>query len=275
MTIAERKPGHPMGWGHMSKDRRGMLAKTLLMSNPTTVRLMATAFQRERCYVAAMKLRARACFLEMRQDRVLRSGRIYTEADALADDIREGIREGIRKGTALRDSRPGQSRANRLLAILTDAIDETKWNETGMAARVQEAIDVLNEPLPHGLKIPAIPPLDVRAKSHRNIPLIECEFHDGTTLTVEMWPKWYSLFLVDRTGTGTADVGVFVTPLEYHDLRESECYRDHLPNPTAVWAWLLRHPTVHVDPLAWECIVGRWIDEGYDCDWNREEVGPR
>ena len=90
--------------------------------------------------------------------------------------------------------------------------------------------------------------------SHRGLPLILGEGERGEpTLTVELYSKWYYLYLVDPSG--------LVTEIDFPDdetCPEGESpYADHVPNPRAVSAWAEKMG-YDVNPLAFEMIVGRW-----------------
>lgn len=74
------------------------------------------------------------------------------------------------------------------------------------------------------------------------------------TLTVELFEKWYSLFLVHPNGQ--------IEEVPFPDDPEScpadvSAYRDHAPNPEVVVNFARNHD-YQVDNLSLELIVGRW-----------------
>jgi hypothetical protein len=88
--------------------------------------------------------------------------------------------------------------------------------------------------------------------SKRDIPLIS-GFCDEPYVTVELYPKWYDLYVV-HPGFRVERVGF--------DELEKFCgdgspYSDHCPNPNAVQR-LATARGWGVDELALELIVGRW-----------------
>lgn len=74
-------------------------------------------------------------------------------------------------------------------------------------------------------------------------------------LTVELYPKWYGLWLV-HAGVAAAE------PIHFGRLDDGEGtpYVDHVPNPAAVRRFAERHGYV-VDELAEDLIAGRWQNE--------------
>lgn len=76
------------------------------------------------------------------------------------------------------------------------------------------------------------------------------------TLTVELYEKWYDLYLVAPDGT--------VTEVSFGDLEDRRycagdqtAVADHVPNPVVVAAYAQFHE-YWVDNLAYELMVGRW-----------------
>lgn len=99
--------------------------------------------------------------------------------------------------------------------------------------------------------------------SPRNHPLVLPGI-DGfpvkTTITVELYEKWYGLYLVHTDGR--------VEEIPFPE--DTECcpsgvsaYRDHVPNPRVVAKFAQLHD-YHVDWLAIELMVGRWEVEATD-----------
>lgn len=98
-----------------------------------------------------------------------------------------------------------------------------------------------------------------------------------SVLTVELYSKWYSLFLVELT----AELSLVPSPFkvsevafpewgpgyDYPDLREwTSGYVDHCPSPVAVMQ-LAKQKGWAIDELAMELIVGRWemeVSHRYD-----------
>ncbi len=114
-------------------------------------------------------------------------------------------------------------------------------------------------------------------KSERGFPLC-CETGppQGYLITVERYPKWYSLYLLSTIHDSTT-----IYKLEDHPLGvgasahgEGECLEhgessigDHTWNPRFVQA-VADYIECEVDSLAWELIVGRWeIESKYNYDY--------
>lgn len=92
--------------------------------------------------------------------------------------------------------------------------------------------------------------------SQRGIPLL----HDGEVrfplITVEIAPKWYSLWLI---GLNSSPVPIGYDVLEDYRGDES-AYLDHAPNPKAVAAFAAAQG-IEVDEMAYEMMIGRWEQE--------------
>jgi hypothetical protein len=83
---------------------------------------------------------------------------------------------------------------------------------------------------------------------------------DRPVLTVELYCKWYTLWLVSPAGaidsvpfyhlSDLSTAGPALTP-----------YIDHVPNPAVVLR-LCEARGYHLDDIAYELIVGRWEIEG-------------
>lgn len=91
--------------------------------------------------------------------------------------------------------------------------------------------------------------------SHRGHPLVLTNgVPSRSTITVELYEKWYGLFIVHRDGS--VEKIPFPDEPEYCHSDESP-YVDHVPNPKVV-ARYAQINDYHVDNLAIELIVGRW-----------------
>lgn len=93
-------------------------------------------------------------------------------------------------------------------------------------------------------------------KTPRGHELVLTDHGGGPTLTVELYVKWYTLWLVK---------GHEVTEVEFPDMGNYEKlgspYLDHAPNPRHVCAWAEKNG-FEIDHLALELMVGRWELEG-------------
>jgi hypothetical protein len=80
------------------------------------------------------------------------------------------------------------------------------------------------------------------------------------TVTVEMYSKWYSLFVV-RVGYDEVTIEEFPFPddLEFCGGNETP-FLDHAPNPVVVARWALKNGFC-VDDVAMETMIGRWERE--------------
>lgn len=85
---------------------------------------------------------------------------------------------------------------------------------------------------------------------------------EGSVLTVEAYCKWYSLYVAHPDGSFSK---VPFTELEAYVPEGMSAYVDHAPNPEAALelatarGWLL-------DPVAYDAMVGRFLEEGLDMD---------
>lgn len=90
--------------------------------------------------------------------------------------------------------------------------------------------------------------------SPRGLPLsyVEGEELDAPLITVEIYPKWYELFVIHPDGG--------IEALLFHELDDGEgtTYVDHCPNPRKVEAYAEKHG-MYVDEIALELIAGRWV----------------
>lgn len=104
--------------------------------------------------------------------------------------------------------------------------------------------------------------------SPRGLPLIRStkdiiqRAHPQTpTLTVELYSKWYGLFLVYPNG----EIQEMPFPYDETCPKGEVPFVDHVPNPNAVIAYADANEYL-IDNLALEMIVGRWeieIRENY------------
>lgn len=97
-------------------------------------------------------------------------------------------------------------------------------------------------------------------------PLVSTGPVSEPTLTVELYIKWYNLWLVSPGENGEQHVSPVQYPdhLPGFDCRESP-FRDHVPNPKFV-AELAKRKGWRIHVLAWEMMVGRWLTEPFPCD---------
>ncbi len=99
--------------------------------------------------------------------------------------------------------------------------------------------------------------------SPRGIPLAwwwnESTLLNQSVLTVELCSKRYSLWVVHQGD---------VTPLEYHQLDTdlASNYVDHTVKPAAVFEHMRRHPELRMPEIAWDMIVGQWLNEQDDSE---------
>ncbi len=88
--------------------------------------------------------------------------------------------------------------------------------------------------------------------SKRGKPLLY-SFCDAAILTVELYEKWYSLYVVGASG--------LVDEVSFAELElycgDGSPYTDHCPNPNAVLRMAASRGW-EVNELALELIVGRW-----------------
>lgn len=78
-------------------------------------------------------------------------------------------------------------------------------------------------------------------------------------LTVELYDKWYELYLVDRPtpARGFRIQSIHFGHLDEHAPKGETAYVDHVPNPKAVRAFAEAND-YHLVELADELITGRW-----------------
>lgn len=106
--------------------------------------------------------------------------------------------------------------------------------------------------------------------SEREHPLVCTQYPRDIgrpVLTVELYPKWYGLQLISIDGS--------VNELPFPDraslksafaqgLDDTEAaFVDHVPNPIYVMRWASQEGH-HLDELALELIIGRWVYEVKD-----------
>jgi len=92
----------------------------------------------------------------------------------------------------------------------------------------------------------------------RHIP-VEQSHDNETTLTVELYGKWYGLILYYPV---TGEEGEMYEELDFGVLADycNPYFSDHCPNPRAVERFAAAKG-YYLDPLAYELIVGRWETE--------------
>lgn len=93
--------------------------------------------------------------------------------------------------------------------------------------------------------------------SDRGLPLVLTDPDPRfPTLTVELYVKWYSLFLVCQCEV----IQISFEELEEFRTGGESPFVDHVPNPGAVRR-MVEHRRYVLDALAEELIVGRWVLE--------------
>lgn len=73
---------------------------------------------------------------------------------------------------------------------------------------------------------------------------------DKPLLTVELYTKWYRMYLIHPNGTSEEHI-----PSDY-EVR----FKDDTFNPTDIQKYAYTH-NYHIDPLALEMLIGRWEQE--------------
>lgn len=96
------------------------------------------------------------------------------------------------------------------------------------------------------------PPIVYSPHDHQ---LVLCSHVERPTITVELYIKWYSFYLVHPHG----EIGA----LEFHALEPfcesaESAYRDHTPNPAPLRRFA-EHYGWDIDSVAEELIEGRWL----------------
>lgn len=101
--------------------------------------------------------------------------------------------------------------------------------------------------------------------SHRGFLLVLEQDPKSSTLTVELYIKWYNLFLVRPvTAPGMSRIlGHAIDRIEFDELEAhtpegQSAYNDNTPNPVAVRN-LAEHKNWVLPECALELILGRWI----------------
>jgi hypothetical protein len=95
--------------------------------------------------------------------------------------------------------------------------------------------------------------------SDRNIPLVY-QFNKSISepvLTVENYPKWYNLYLVNPD---RSVIKVEFDALQDFTPKNESSYEDHVPNPHAVTKYAVKLG-YDLDEQSYEMMVGRWIIE--------------
>lgn len=99
--------------------------------------------------------------------------------------------------------------------------------------------------------------------SDRNIPLIfSGKLHELMipVVTVELYVKWYKLFVIKQVLYDEVIVEVVDFPGEEYCAEGETAYGDHVPNPRVVSRFASRNG-YRVDEVALEVIIGRWERE--------------
>lgn len=96
-------------------------------------------------------------------------------------------------------------------------------------------------------------------RSPRGMNLVLCMNYEWITpvLTVELYTKWYELFLIEKKGDNFDAYSVSFGHLEDVCPVGVSPYLDHAPNPLCVKLFAHRNG-YHIDELALELITGRW-----------------
>jgi hypothetical protein len=108
---------------------------------------------------------------------------------------------------------------------------------------------------------------DVIPKSERSFPLVLASGLRYTpVLTIELYVKWYTLYLVDRMKSGTVQIyKIHYGHLEDFRPEDQSAYVDHVPNPLAVRNFA-DSKSYYLDELADDLLMGRWQNEVVDQD---------
>jgi hypothetical protein len=101
--------------------------------------------------------------------------------------------------------------------------------------------------------------------SERRLPLVLSAKYEWITpvLTVELYTKWYELFLVKKEWGDLVLYSVHFGHLEDVCPADVSPFLDHCPNPLCVRLFAARND-FHLDELADELITGRWQNEYID-----------
>src|SRR5262245_5113245 len=87
-------------------------------------------------------------------------------------------------------------------------------------------------------------------------------------LTVELYTKWYTLYLIERVEFGAIQISkVWYDAFDTEALRPDgqSAFVDHVPNPIAIRNFA-DAKKYHVDELATDLLMGRWMNEVADQD---------
>jgi hypothetical protein len=82
-------------------------------------------------------------------------------------------------------------------------------------------------------------------------------------LTVELYTKWYELFLIAKMQGSLHLYAVHYGHLEDYCPEGQSAFRDHVPNPLAVRNFA-DAKDYHLDELADDLLMGRWQNEAVD-----------
>lgn len=118
--------------------------------------------------------------------------------------------------------------------------------------------------------------LELRSdRDHRLVLSASYDFSISPVLTVELYTKWYELYLLAKRPVGQGnDHGTWLSlyavsfeHLDQNDVRPPgvSAYLDHAPNPQCVRIFT-RQNDFHLDELAEELIIGRWQREYVDAN---------
>lgn len=79
-------------------------------------------------------------------------------------------------------------------------------------------------------------------------------------LTVELYVKWYKLYLIEQTFHDEVSISEIDFPGDEYCAADESPYSDHVPNPRVVGRFAARNG-YRVDEVALETIIGRWERE--------------
>lgn len=97
--------------------------------------------------------------------------------------------------------------------------------------------------------------ITIQSPRGHNLALsITDEYNGAPILTVEIYCKWYSLFVVDSARSIRE---ISFSELEDFSLDEAP-YIDHVPNPKAVQRFAEKRG-YELDELALKLLLGRWV----------------
>lgn len=118
---------------------------------------------------------------------------------------------------------------------------------------------------------PSIATEEVLKTEHGHFLCLMGKITETPTLTVELYTKWYTLYLVQKAlNQGSRWEWLKVYKVHYghlEDFRPEDqiAYLDHVPNPLAVKNFA-DAKKYHLDELAEDLLMGRWQNEVVDSD---------